>query len=57
MIRFADQLETVCIQTVEQGKMTKDLASLIGPQQPYLNTTDFLNAINEDLERALLASP
>jgi len=57
VIRFADQLETVCIQTVEQGKMTKDLASLIGPQQPYLNTTDFLNAINEDLERALLASP
>ena len=51
--RFADALEKVCIETVEQGKMTKDLAVLIGPEQPHLNTEDFLAAIDDNLKRAM----
>jgi len=50
---FADTLERVCIETVEQGKMTKDLAILIGPAQPHLTTQDFLAAIDENLKRAM----
>ncbi|MFM8704502.1 MAG: NADP-dependent isocitrate dehydrogenase, partial [Planctomycetia bacterium] len=50
---FADTLERVCIETVEQGKMTKDLAMLIGPAQPHLTTQDFLAAIDENLRRAM----
>ena len=51
--QFADTLEAVCIETVESGKMTKDLAMLIGPKQPHLTTQDFLAAINENLSRAV----
>jgi isocitrate dehydrogenase len=50
---FADTLERVCIETVEQGKMTKDLALLIGPAQPHLTTQDFLAAIDGNLKRAM----
>ena len=50
---FAKTLETVCIQTVESGKMTKDLALLIAPDAPYLNTQAFLAAIDENLQKAL----
>jgi isocitrate dehydrogenase len=50
---FADTLEKVCIETVEQGKMTKDLAILIGSTQPHLATQDFLAAIDENLQRAM----
>ena len=50
---FADTLERVCIETVEQGKMTKDLAILIGPAQPHLTTQDFLAAIDENLKKAM----
>ena len=50
---FAQTLERVCVETVEQGKMTKDLALLIGPDQPYLTTEDFLAAINENLQKAM----
>ncbi|MEI6256707.1 MAG: NADP-dependent isocitrate dehydrogenase [Planctomycetota bacterium] len=50
---FADTLEKICIETVEQGKMTKDLAILIGPNQPHLTTQDFLAAIDENLRRAM----
>ena len=50
---FAETLERVCVQTVEEGKMTKDLALLIGPDQPYLTTEDFLSAINENLQKAM----
>ena len=53
--KFAETLERVCIQTVEEGKMTKDLALLIGPDQPYLNTQDFLAAIDENLQKAMAA--
>jgi isocitrate dehydrogenase len=51
--RFAETLERVCIETVEAGKMTKDLAILIGPQQGWLPTEDFLAAIDSGLARAV----
>ena len=51
--RFAETLERVCVQTVEEGKMTKDLALLISKDQPYLNTQDFLAAIDENLTKAM----
>ncbi len=50
---FAETLELVCVQTVEQGKMTKDLALLIGPDQAFLTTEEFLAAIDENLAAAL----
>jgi isocitrate dehydrogenase len=46
---FASALEEVCIETVESGKMTKDLALLVGPQTPWLTTEDFLAALDENL--------
>ncbi len=51
--QFAETLERVCIETVESGKMTKDLASLVSPDQAYLTTEDFLAAINENLQKAM----
>ena len=50
---FAEALEDVIIKTVESGKMTKDLASLIGPDQPWLTTEDFLGALDENLSARL----
>jgi len=50
---FSKTLEDVCIRTVESGKMTKDLALLIAPDAPYLNTQAFLDAIDENLQKAL----
>jgi isocitrate dehydrogenase len=52
---FADTLESVCIQTVESGKMTKDLALLVGGDQGHLTTQDFLAAIDENLKRTMSA--
>ena len=51
--RFAELLERICIQTVEAGMMTKDLATLVGPGQPHLTTQEFLAAIDANLRRAL----
>jgi isocitrate dehydrogenase len=51
--RFATTLEQVCVATVEGGHMTKDLAVLVGPAQPWLTTTQFLGAIDANLKRAL----
>ncbi len=51
--RFADALERVCVETVEAGDMTKDLASLIGPEQKWLNTQDFLSRIDSNLQKAM----
>jgi isocitrate dehydrogenase len=53
--KFAETLERVCIETVESGKMTKDLALLISKEQPYLTTEEFLAAINENLQKAMSA--
>ena len=50
--RFSETLEKVCVDTVENGYMTKDLALLIGPDQPWLSTTGFLNKIDENLQKA-----
>ena len=52
---FAETLERVCIETVESGKMTKDLALLISKEQPYLTTEEFLAAINDNLQKAMSA--
>jgi len=49
---FANTLERVCVDTVESGRMTKDLALLIGPDQPWLTTEQFLTAVADDLDRA-----
>jgi len=53
LAQFAQTLEKVCVQTVESGKMTKDLALLISKDSPWLNTQDFLAAIDENLQKAL----
>jgi isocitrate dehydrogenase len=53
--RFADTLEKVCIDTVESGAMTKDLALLVGPDQKWLSTTGFLDKIDENLQKAMMA--
>jgi isocitrate dehydrogenase len=50
---FAEALERVCIETVESGKMTKDLALLIGPDQDFLTTEEFLAAIDENLTKEM----
>ena len=50
VVRFAETLEQVCIRTVESGKMTKDLALLIGPEQSWLTTEQFFEAIVQNLE-------
>ena len=50
---FAQTLERVCIETVERGQMTKDLAILVGPDQPWLTTQDFLAAIDANLQKAM----
>lgn len=50
---FADTLEKVCIDTVEGGEMTKDLAVLIGPEQQWLSTQGFLDAVDRNLQKAM----
>ncbi|MCZ2817035.1 MULTISPECIES: NADP-dependent isocitrate dehydrogenase [unclassified Modestobacter] len=51
--RFAETLERVCIETVEGGQMTKDLALLISKDSPWLTTQDFLAAIDTNLQKAM----
>jgi isocitrate dehydrogenase len=53
VIDFAEKLEQICVETVEGGQMTKDLALLISQDQPYLNTEDFLAAIDENLKKKM----
>ena len=50
---FAKTLEKVIVDTVEGGQMTKDLAMLIGPDEPWLDTDGFMNALDENLAKAL----
>ncbi len=50
---FAHALERVCVQTIEGGQMTKDLALLVGPETPYLSTEEFLTAVGENLRKEL----
>jgi isocitrate dehydrogenase len=51
--RFAETLERVCVKTVESGKMTKDLALLIGPDQEFQTTEEFLASIDENLKKEM----
>ena len=53
LIKFAQTLESVCIQTVENGEMTKDLAILISKDTKYLTTNEFLEAIDKNLKQQL----
>jgi len=53
VVRFAETLERVCIDTVEHGKMTKDLALLIGPEEPWLTTEQFLAALDDELHHRM----
>ncbi|CAB4884653.1 unannotated protein [freshwater metagenome] len=50
LIAFANSLESVCIEAVESGEMTKDLSSLISRDAPYMNTEDFLDALDRRLQ-------
>ena len=53
VIKFAETLENVCVETVESGSMTKDLAILIGPQQNWLTTNQFLDTLDANLQKAM----
>lgn len=53
VVKFAEDLEAVCIEAVESGKMTKDLAILIGPEQPWLTTNQFLEELDGRLRRKM----
>ncbi len=53
LAKFALTLEEVCVNTVETGFMTKDLALLIGPDQPWLSTMGFLDKVDENLQKAM----
>jgi isocitrate dehydrogenase len=55
VVAFADALEKVCVETVESGKMTKDLAVLIDPGHPWLTTEQFLDALDAGLRARLAA--
>ena len=53
LIKFANTIEKVCIDCVEKGSMTKDLAILIGPSSKYLTTSQFLDVIDNNLKKKL----
>jgi isocitrate dehydrogenase len=53
VVRFAETLENVCVETVESGQMTKDLAILVGPEQAWMTTEQFFEAIVKNLEAAM----
>jgi isocitrate dehydrogenase len=53
LIKFAQTIETVCIECVEDGAMTKDLAILVGPSSKYLTTSQFLDEIDGNLKNKL----
>ena len=53
IVFFVKNLEKVCIETVENGSMTKDLAILVGPSTKYLNTNQFLDELDGNLKKKL----
>src|SRR5579863_9714119 len=53
VVKFAETLERVCVEVVESGQMTKDLAILIGPGQPFLTTEAFMDAVDTELKKRL----
>jgi isocitrate dehydrogenase len=54
LAKFASTMEKVCVDTVEQGFMTKDLALLVGPDQKWLTTEGFLDKVDENLRKAMV---
>ncbi|HKZ96188.1 MAG TPA: NADP-dependent isocitrate dehydrogenase [Hyphomicrobiaceae bacterium] len=56
LAKFAATLEKVCVDTVEAGYMTKDLALLVGPDQTWLSTTGFLDKVDQNLKKAMVAA-
>jgi isocitrate dehydrogenase len=57
VVRFAETLERVCVETVEAGQMTKDLAILVGPEQAWMTTEQFFEAIVHNLEATMAEEP
>ena len=55
VVKFAEALEKVCVETVESGKMTKDLAILIRPDHPFLTTEEFMDAVDANLQKRMSA--
>jgi isocitrate dehydrogenase len=53
LAKFASTLEKVCVDTVQSGFMTKDLALLVGADQKWLSTTGFLDKVDENLKKAM----
>ena len=53
VVKFAEALEKVCVDTVESGKMTKDLAILIRPDHPFLTTEEYMDAVDVELQRRM----
>ncbi len=53
LLKFAETLEKVTVATIEEGKMTKDLAVLVGPDQQWLTTEGFIQAVDKNLEKAM----
>jgi isocitrate dehydrogenase len=53
VVQFARTLEQVCVETVESGRMTKDLALLVGPDTAFLSTEEFLAALDEGLQKKM----
>ena len=53
LLKFANTLEQVTVATIEQGKMTKDLAVLVGPDQQWLTTEGFIDAVDANLQKAM----
>jgi isocitrate dehydrogenase len=56
LAKFASTLEKVCVETVESGFMTKDLALLVGADQKWLSTTGFLDKVDENLKKAMASA-
>lgn len=53
LVNFADTLDSVCVRTVEEGNMTKDLALLVGPEQNWLTSKQFFDKIDENLQKEM----
>ena len=53
VVKFAETVEKVCVDTVEAGKMTKDLAVLIDEKAPYLTTDGYLDAVDAELKKRM----
>ena len=53
VVKFAEDLEKVCVDTVESGDMTKDLALLISPDQKWMTTDEFMDKLDQNLQKAM----